>query len=175
MNRSSWWAYALHRPLGGRIISLGESTVLHLQNPQKASSWLWLTTNFAEPRLAELRLIRLLRSSHRLMSRRRAHQFLKLGNLSAGVAAVRAPGHIRVPAPAPGTRTSPEPRGWRLRACARPPEGALWVRYLSGLPRRQTIALVTKTRGVLKGCPDIGTRYKDLPFFVPHSSHTPTT
>src|SRR5215212_6072721 len=58
MNRSSWWAYALHRPLGGRIISLGESTVLHLQNPQKATSWLWLTTNFRETRLAEVRRVK---------------------------------------------------------------------------------------------------------------------
>src|SRR5215211_1753651 len=69
MNRSSWWAYALHRPLGGRIISLGANTVLHLQNPQKATSLLWLKTNFAETRLAEVRILGILGSSPKVFQR----------------------------------------------------------------------------------------------------------
>jgi hypothetical protein len=58
----------------------------------------------------ELRRVRLLRSSHRPMSRRRAHRFLKIGYLSAGVAAAHNPGRIKVPAPAsaPGLLQSHE-------------------------------------------------------------------
>jgi hypothetical protein len=50
VSRTARGLAASSSPLGGRIISLGASTVLHLQNPQKATSLLWLKTNFAETR-----------------------------------------------------------------------------------------------------------------------------
>jgi len=56
-------------------------------------------TNFAEGRIAELRLIRLLGSSQRPMSSSSAHRFLKIGNLSAGVAARMRPRSSTGPLP----------------------------------------------------------------------------
>ena len=76
--------------------------------------------DFREGRYGEVRILRLLRSSQRPMSRRRAHRFLKIDNLSAGLATRPRPGLIRVPAPQPlsgGTqalRSEPRsaPCGW---------------------------------------------------------------
>src|SRR5215212_4191511 len=58
------------------------------------------------------RLLGFLGSSQRPMSRRRAYRFRKIGNLSAGVAALCGPG--RVPVPAPSAHSYEWERGTEL-------------------------------------------------------------
>jgi hypothetical protein len=83
--------------------SIKELRLVTVQLPEK--SWPIRPVRCRRTRRRELRLIRLLRSSQRPMSRRRAHRFLKLDNLSAGVAAACAPGLAPVPAPSAHTLT----------------------------------------------------------------------